>query len=181
MLQSSCYWLSGRHQVHVPRGALLSSFVRPRHTRRPLEVLNYGGFLRLSNCTLSGNIGDVGGGIESLNLNGSVGTLQVTNSTIHGNSARASGGAGGVVIFSGSLFSGNNLTVTENIGAKSVGGIAAGGIAVLANSIVANNRTGSIAGSASDSMRAFALRAYQPFARRVYQPAVLPQQAATRP
>jgi hypothetical protein len=77
-----------------------------------------GGFIRLTNSTLSGNSASTGGGIYFLNNGG----LLVSNSTISGNSAAGSGGG---VYFYGRVSGGftiRNSTITGNTAAGGNGG-----------------------------------------------------------
>jgi hypothetical protein len=105
-------------------------------------VFNEGGdsaTLRLSNCTVSGNSADFGGGIFNSN-----GTLTVDNCTISGNDAGFSGGG-----ISNSALDGaanliiTNSTISDNSAtANDGGGIlngAAGSVASIASVIVSNS------------------------------------------
>ena len=125
-------------------------------------VYNGGGILTLNNCTMTTNQAKKGGGVfnnagGTLAINGStlilnsaqgstdgggvynLGTMIVTNSTIHNNSAT---GFGGGVFNAGGTLTLNNVTITENAagGSNDGGGIAtSGGTVNISNTILANN------------------------------------------
>jgi len=105
-------------------------------------VFNEGGnsaTLRLSNCIVSGNSADFGGGIFNFN-----GALTVNNCTISGNGAAFSGGG---IVSSGSgaaaTLTITNSTISDNSAtANDGGGIlngAAGSVASIASVIVSNS------------------------------------------
>lgn len=91
------------------------------------------GTVRVSNCTLSDNRANGGGGIS----NYSGGTMTVSNCTLSGNSAEQGGGIynGGTMTVSNSTLSGNSASVYGN-------GIYNGGTMTVSNSIVANQEGG---------------------------------------
>jgi len=105
-------------------------------------IFNEGGnaaTLRLSDCTISGNSADFGGGIFNLN-----GALTVNNCTISGNGAAFSGGgisnfasgAAATLTITNSTISDNSATANDG------GGIlngAAGSVASIASVIVSNS------------------------------------------
>jgi hypothetical protein len=102
-------------------------------------VLNLGGSLTITDCTLSGNSASrFGGGIYNY-----YGTLSITGSTLSGNSSGDSGGAisnaRGTLTISGSTLSGNSAT---NYG----GGIANTGKATVQNSTLSGNSAGNEGG-----------------------------------
>jgi predicted outer membrane repeat protein len=93
-----------------------------------------GGTLELTNSTLSGNSANQGGGIE----NG--GTLELTNSTLSGNSANQ---GGGILTLENTTLELTNSTLSGNSAGEG-GGIASAGsaTATLAGSIVAYSPSG---------------------------------------
>jgi polymorphic membrane protein len=105
-------------------------------------VFNEGGnsaTLRLSDCTVSGNSADFGGGIFNLN-----GTLTVNNCTISGNAAAFSGGGiNNDGVDGTAMLSVTNSTISDNsTTANDGGGIttgAGGSVASFASVIVSNS------------------------------------------
>lgn len=126
-------------------------------------ILNDGGDLRLSDCSLSGNMAENGGGISghgSLSVQGCalhgnasnadggaislLGVMELWNSTLTGNSAGGSGG--GVFVPVGGELALTNATVvgnTADAGLGAGGGVSNGGGLSLNNSIVALNSAAS--------------------------------------
>ena len=103
-------------------------------------ILNLTGALTLSDCTVSGNAGYIGGGIDSIGRGGSA-TLTVTNCTVSGNSADAYGGGINTVGFNGNATATiSNSTVSGNSG----GGISnsadnGGTVLTVSNSTISGN------------------------------------------
>ncbi len=95
-------------------------------------VLNYGGTLTLTHCTLSGNsvINNSGGAIGSFG-----GTVTVTQCTLSGNS----GGLGGAISNSGGMLMLQHCTLSGNSASLNGGAIQNWGTLTLAYSIVAGN------------------------------------------
>jgi hypothetical protein len=119
-------------------------------------ILNKGGTVTITNCTVSGNSAGGGGGITSF------GTTTISNSTVSNNFAISGGGVqnvGGATIITNSTVSTNlagagagievfspvssttiaNTTVVNNTAFNLIGGIRLGGPVNIKNSIVANN------------------------------------------
>ncbi len=93
-------------------------------------ILNGGGTLNISHSTLSGNTGSYGGGI----LNG--GTLNISNSTFSDNTASADGGG----IYSGGTLNISHSTFSDNTASTDGGGIyKSGGTINIKNTILAGN------------------------------------------
>jgi predicted outer membrane repeat protein len=108
-------------------------------------IYNFGGIVKVSNSTLSGNSAsaDNGGGIE----NATQGTLTVTNSTLSGNSAGTLGG--GICNDLRATATVTSCTLSAN-SARAGGGISNTyllGTVTLGNTIVAGNTGGDISGS----------------------------------
>jgi len=136
------------------------------HRGGGLENGNVAGILTLTNCIVSGNESDWGGGIVSGDLNT---TTIINNSTFSDNTAHGNGGGngGGLNIYNGTMtvnnstFTGNhgpgdgagmanqdtlivnNSTITGNATAGNGGGIYTyGGTTTISNTTIANNMTG---------------------------------------
>lgn len=112
-------------------------------------VRNIGGTVTLTNCLVTGNTANSGGGIRNENSTG-FGTMTLTNTTVSGNSASDFGGG----IYNAGKMTLTNGTVSENTATNGVGGIHniknselqdAGSI-TLTNSTVSDNVGGSSGG-----------------------------------
>jgi hypothetical protein len=109
-------------------------------------IINFGGTLTVSNCTLSGNSANAGGGIA----NEPAGTLTVSNCTLSGNSATSRTGSGqgngigggilnyGTLIASYCTLSGNSAT---GEGADGGGITNDGGNSTVSNCTLSSNST----------------------------------------
>ncbi len=94
------------------------------------------GAVDITNTTISGNTANEGGGL----WNSGVGTLTLTNSTVSGNSATGSDG-GGIFNTDGGSITTDSVTITLNDASTGVGSGVAGGTGgvILENTIVAQN------------------------------------------
>jgi len=116
------------------------------------------GILNVSGTTFSGNTAGWGGAIDSGDTSGgSVGTLDVTNSSFTGNSASVNGGAidngndtgTGTLSLSGSTLTGNSAT--DDGGAIDNGDDGGTGTLTMTNSTLSGNSTGAHNGGAIDN------------------------------
>ncbi|HEX7176981.1 MAG TPA: Calx-beta domain-containing protein [Pyrinomonadaceae bacterium] len=117
--------------------------------------------LNVTGSTIAGNRIENGGGAGGVGLGGGIyvasGSVALTNSTVSGNSAGATGGQGGGIFKQGGTVMAKSCTVTENTADSAGGGIAnSAGTFTLQNCIVANNA----ANSAPDLFGAFSSQGY---------------------
>lgn len=113
-------------------------------------VRNIGGTVTLTDCLVTGNTANYGGGIRNENSTGFVGTMTLTNTIVSGNSVSDFGGG----IYNAGKMTLTNSTVLANTATNGVGGIHniknselpdAGSI-TLTNSTVSDNIGGSSGG-----------------------------------
>jgi Chlamydia polymorphic membrane protein (Chlamydia_PMP) repeat len=105
-------------------------------------VRNYGSTVTLTNCTVSGNTSNVGGGIYNTNWQGSAATMRLIDTEVSDNSASNTGG--GIYHESGTMRL-IRSTVSSNSAGASGGGIV-GGTMILTDSTVSNNSAASAGG-----------------------------------
>lgn len=102
------------------------------------------GYLRVSNCTISGNTGTAGGGVTSQTA-----TTLIQSSILNGNHSSGDGGAASA---SGGSLNLTGCTIVANTSAASTGGVyASGGQAVLSSSIIWGNGGNQLQGVTSVS------------------------------
>lgn len=109
--------------------------------------VNLGANLTLKNLTIANGSAASGGGIDN------AGTVTIQNSTLSGNSANSTGGAGGAILHQVGTLTITNSTISGNSSHHAGGGIAiaGGATATITNSTISGNSAANFGGGINNS------------------------------